>query len=154
MTSHVDARSPRQAPAHRAERRRRRSRRRDWVGGIARVLCVVLAIVGVTPLAAALMARSAWVRAWATDETERLLRAQGVVATYSMAPRLWPISVELTRVRVESNDGGPPALQCKRVRVRPKLFALLAGKLAISDIELDAPVVRLVVQDGAVSNLP
>jgi translocation and assembly module TamB len=134
--------------------RRRRQRRRDWVGDAARILCFALATVGVLPLAAALMAHSAWARGWATKETERLLRAQGFVATYEMAPRVLPLSVELTRVRIESNDGGSPALECHRIRVRPKLFALLAGKLAIDEVDLDAPAVRLVMRDGAVANLP
>jgi translocation and assembly module TamB len=133
---------------------RRRRRRRDWVRGIARVLCAALAIAGVVPFATVFVARSGWARSWATRETERVLRGQGVVATYEMALRMWPLAVELTHVRVESTDGGPRALDCDRVRIRPKLFALLAGKLAIDQVELDGPLVRLAVHDGAVTNLP
>src|SRR5262249_18773538 len=54
---------------------------------------------------------------------------------------------------VESSDGGAPALECDRVLVRPKLFALLAGKLAIDEIDLDAPRARVVFKDGKLANL-
>src|SRR5258708_3813318 len=96
----------------RVERRHRRRRRRSMVRGVARGLCVVLGIVGVIPFALALVVRSHWARAWATRETERMLRAQGIVATYEMALRVWPLAVELTHARVESSDAGPPALRC------------------------------------------
>lgn len=127
--------------------------RRDWVQGLARVLCLVLAVAGVVPFAATLVVRSAWARAWATRETERALRAQGIVASYEMALRVWPLAVELVHVRVEASDGGPDAIECARLRVRPKLFALLAGKLVIDEVEVDSPVVRLVVRNGVVKNL-
>ncbi len=133
--------------------RRRRSRNRDWVRTIARALCVVLAVVGTIPFGTALVVRSAWARAWATRNTERALRAQGLVATYDLTLRVWPLAVELRNVRLESSDGGPRALACDRVRIRPKLFALIAGKLAIDQVELDDPTVRLVVRGRTVTNL-
>ncbi len=128
-------------------------RRRDWGRALARVVCVLLAVAGLLPFGAAIVVRAPWVLAWATRETERALRDQGIVATYEMALRVWPLGVELSRVRIDSTDGGDRAVECARVRVRPKLFALLAGKLAIDEVELDAPVVRLVVRDGSVTNL-
>jgi translocation and assembly module TamB len=82
-----------------------------------------------------------------------LLRRQSIVASYAPSLHVWPLAVELARVRVESSDGGPPALECERVRVRPKLFALLAGKVAVDQVELDQPRVRLVVREGKVANL-
>ena len=133
--------------------KRRRNRRRDWGRIIARGLCFALAAVGVIPFATALVVRSAWARAWATRDTERALREQGLVATYDLTLRAWPLAVDLTNVRLESSDGGPRALACDRVRIRPKLFALLAGKIAIDQVELDEPIVRLVVRGGAVTNL-
>ncbi len=51
------------------------------------------------------------------------------------------------------NDAGAPLLTSERVRVRPRLFALLAGKLAIDQVELDVPRVRAVVRDGQLANL-
>jgi translocation and assembly module TamB len=132
---------------------RRRRRRRDWVRGFARVACVILAIVGTLPFVVTLVVRSAWARGWAAQQTERTLREQGLVASYEMSLRVWPLAVELTRLRVESSDGGAPLLVSDRVRVRPKLFALLAGKLAIDQIELDSPRVRAVVRSGKVTNL-
>jgi translocation and assembly module TamB len=131
---------------------RRRRKRRDWGRGAARVLCVALALAGVLPFATTLAVRSAWVRVWAARQTEHVLRAQGVTARYALGLRVWPLAVELTDVRVEASDGGPPVLECARARVRPKLFALLAGKIAIDQVEVDQPRVHLVVQDGKVAN--
>jgi translocation and assembly module TamB len=128
--------------------------RRDWVRGLARVLCGALGIAGVLPFAIALVLHSAWARGWATGETERALRSRGIVARYEMALRVWPLAVELADVHVASSDGGGDALACNRLRVRPKLFALLAGKLVIDEIEVDSPVVRAVVRNGVVTNLP
>jgi translocation and assembly module TamB len=120
---------------------------------VARVLCAALALIGLVPFVATLTLRSAWARDWAARETQRLLAQQGVVATYAPSLRVWPLAVQLDRVRVESTDGGAPLLDCNRVALRPRLFALLAGKLAIDQIELDAPRVRAVVRDGKLENL-
>lgn len=139
-------------PAERQPPRKRR-RRRNWGRAIARVLCVLLAAVGLVPFAATLIVRSAWARAWAARETSRVLAAQGVAASYSMALRVWPLAVELDGVRVDASDGGTPLLEADRVRIRPRLFALLAGKLAIDQVELDVPRVRAVVKDGKLANL-
>ncbi|HEX8796013.1 MAG TPA: hypothetical protein VF765_33920, partial [Polyangiaceae bacterium] len=132
---------------------RRRRRRRDWGRGAARLLCAVLALVGLVPFVATIVLRSTWARAWAAHQTERLLREQGLVASYTLALHVWPLAVELDDVRVESSDGGAPALLCTRASVRPRIFALLAGKLAIDQVELDEPHVRAVVKDGQLANL-
>jgi translocation and assembly module TamB len=132
---------------------RRRRRRRDWGRTVARALCVMLALVGVLPFATTLVVRSAWARTWAARETEKVLRKEGIQARYAMALRVWPLAIELTGVRVESSDGGPPALECSRARVRPKIFALLAGKLAIDQVEIEEPRLRVVVREGKVVNL-
>jgi translocation and assembly module TamB len=133
--------------------RPRRNGRRDWMRVIARGLCVALAFVGVIPFATALVVRSTWARAWAASGTERALRERGIVAIYDLTLRAWPLAVELTNVRVESSDSGPRALECDRVRIRPRLFALLAGKISIDQVELDQPRVRLVIRRGTLANL-
>jgi translocation and assembly module TamB len=116
-------------------------------------LCAVLALIGLIPFVATLTVRSAWARDWAARETQRLLRQQGVVASYAPSLRVWPLAVELDHVRVESTDGGAPVVESNRVALRPRLFALLAGKLAIDQIDLDGPHVRAVVRDGKLENL-
>src|ERR1700689_2954092 len=80
---------------------RRGRRRRDWGGGCARALCVLLAIVGLLPFATTLVVRSAWARTWAARETERILHDQGIVAKYTMALHVWPLAVELDDVRID-----------------------------------------------------
>lgn len=133
--------------------RRRSRRKRDWGRVVARALCVAFAIVGMLPFVAAIVVRSAWARHWAERTTESALHAQGIDATYAVALRVWPLAVEMTDVRVASSDGGSPALVCNRVLVQPKIFALLAGKLAIDKIDLDGPRVRAVIRDGQIANL-
>src|SRR5690348_13127416 len=128
-------------------------RRRDWGRTIARVLCVLFALVGALPVVLTMIVRSAWVQKWATDQTTHLLAAQGITATYSVGVRLWPLSLDVTNIRVESKDGGAPLVVSKRASVRPRFFPLLSGKLAIDQIDLDAPRVRLVIEGKTIKNL-
>jgi translocation and assembly module TamB len=131
----------------------RRSRRRDWGRSVARLVCVLFALTGLLPVAVTFLARSAFVRGWVTRETSRVLREQGVNATYEVAVRLWPLSLELSHVTVASTDGGAPALTCDRVAARPKFFALLAGEVVVQQIEADDPHIRLVVRGKRLENL-
>jgi translocation and assembly module TamB len=137
----------------RAAPRRRRRRRRDWDAHVARAVCAVLALVGVLPFAAVLVVRSAWAKAWVTSQARKVLEAQGIVATYAPSLRVWPLALQLDRVQVESSDGGAPLIVCPHVALRPRIFALLAGKLAIDQIDLDAPRVRAVVRGGRLVNV-
>jgi translocation and assembly module TamB len=132
---------------------RRRRKRRDWGRVLARAVCMALALVGVVPFATTLAVRSTRVRGWAASATARALRDQGIVARYAIGLRVWPLAVELTDVRVEASDGGAPVVRCARARIRPKLFALLAGKLAIDEVEIDEPHVHAIVRDGKLANL-
>src|SRR5580692_8198499 len=100
--------------------------RTDWGAVFAHVLCLLFAIVGALPFLLAGVVRSSWAEGWATQETERLLQGQGVLATYRVGVRLWPLAVELTDLTIASTDGGPPALKTPRASVRPRLFALLS----------------------------
>ncbi len=81
------------------------------------------------------------------------MRDQGIVAAFAPSARLWPLAIELDDIRVDANDKGLPVLSCRRALLRPKLFALLAGKLAIDEIDLDEPHLRAVVRSGRVTNL-
>ncbi len=113
----------------------------------------MLAAVGTLPLLATLIVRSAWARDWATRASVHLLETQHIEATFAPSLRVWPLALELDHVRIDSSDGGAPALECGRVLVRPKLFALLAGKVAIDTVDLDSPRLRAVVRDGKLANL-
>ena len=55
-----------------------RKRRRDWGRVLARVFCVIFAIVGLVPVGLTFVTRSAWAQKWAARETERILREQGI----------------------------------------------------------------------------
>ncbi len=131
----------------------RRRRSRDWGRLFARFMCVLFALVGTLPVVLGLVVRSEWLRGIALRETSRLLAAQGISATYKVEVSLLPVSVSVVALQVESSDGGPPLVTADRVAVRPKFFALLSGKLAIDQIEVDSPRVRLIVKDGQIQNL-
>lgn len=129
-------------------------RSRDYGRLVARLLCAVFALIGALPLAGGLLVRSDPVLDWASKETARVLEQElGVQASYRVRMQLWPLSLSLEDVVVPAKDGGPPAFEAERIAVRPRFFSLLAGRLDVGDIELDAPTVRLVVRDGAVTNV-
>ncbi len=128
-------------------------RRRDWGAVVAKVLCFVFALIGVLPVAAGAVVRSPQARSWAVRETTRLLRQEGIVAKYGIELKLWPLSLDLTDLDVASTDGSGSVLSSPRASIRPRVFALLSGKLAIDQIEVDAPSVHATVRDGRLKNL-
>lgn len=133
--------------------RRPRRGRLDVGRTFARVLCALLAVVGLLPVGAGLLLRSEPVRAWAVAETSKLLARQGVQARYALEVALWPLSVRLQGLQVDATDGLGPALRASRVAVRPRLFALLSGKLVIDQVEIEEPDVRVVLEGGKLKNL-
>jgi len=120
---------------------------------VCRILCVLLAFAGLIPVGLGLLVRTSWARGHATRETRELAAKLGVDATYDLDLRLWPLSVSLRDIRVESSDGGEPLLTAKSATARPRIFGLLAGKLMIDQIEIDRPKVRVVLKDGKLQNL-
>jgi len=121
---------------------------------LARLLCGIFAIIGALPLATGLLLRTRPVREWAARETARALAEElGLTATYRVELRLWPIEISLRDLVVPANDGGSPALTAARVRVVPRVFALLSGRLHAGDIEVEAPRGRLVLEKGKLKNV-
>jgi translocation and assembly module TamB len=116
-------------------------------------MCVLFALLGALPVVLTLVVRSTSAQKWATDQTQKLLAGQGITASYQVGIRLWPLSLDLTKVRVDSKDGGAPVVVTDRASVRPRFFPLLSGKLAIDQIELNAPKVRLIVDGKHLVNL-
>jgi translocation and assembly module TamB len=76
-----------------------------------------------------------------------------VRARYQVGLRLWPPQVVVSNLVVPSNDGLGPALTVRRVVVRPKFFALLGGRLSAGDVVIEQPHARLVLRDGALTNV-
>jgi translocation and assembly module TamB len=120
---------------------------------LARVLSFLLALVGVLPIVAVGFVRSAYAREWAMRETAKALHDQGIVARFDLRLHLWPLSIELANVQVESSDGGGPVITARSATVRPRFFALMSGKLLIDQIDIDAPHARIVLKDGKLQNL-
>jgi translocation and assembly module TamB len=132
---------------------RRRRGRRDWGALVAKLFCLFFALVGLLPLILGGVAHSGRARAWAASETERLLRSQHLTATYEVGVTFWPAAIQVKNLRVDSNDGKEPALVAAQISVRPRFFALLSGKLAIAEVEITSPVVRLVMRGRTFVNL-
>lgn len=129
-------------------------RPRDVGRTLARLLCAVFALVGALPIVSGLLLRSSPIRDWAATETRRVLEQQlGLTAQYRVEMELWPLRVALHDLVVPASDGGTPALTARRVAVKPRIFSLLAGQLDVGDIEIDSPRARLVLRDGALTNL-
>ena len=121
---------------------------------LSRALCVLFALIGLVPPLAAALTRWGPVRDWAASETTRLLDAElGIVADYRVRLSLWPLGLELRDVTLYSNDGGAPALVAPRLTIRPRLFALLSGRVDAGQISIEEPSVRVVVKNGALVNL-
>src|SRR5262245_17074721 len=138
-----------------AEARGHRHRRGFDLGRlIARVLCMLFALVGALPLAASVLVRSEPVRRWAAAETARVLEAElGLRASYQVEVHLLPLEVALRDVQVPASDGKSSFLEAERVAVRPRIFSLLAGRLDAGDIEVEKPKSRIVIHDGKLENL-
>ncbi len=121
---------------------------------VARLLAAVLAVLGALPLGVGVLVRAAPLRAWAARETSALLaRELGVAASFEVRVSIFPLALEVSRLKVEGTDGLGPALAVARLTVRPRPFALVAGRLDAGDVEVEAPRVRLVVEQGQVRNL-
>jgi translocation and assembly module TamB len=133
---------------------RSRAPRRDLGRALARALCLLFALVGLLPPLAAALTRWGPVRDWVADETTRLLDEQlGIHANYRVRLSLWPIGLELRDVTLFSSDGQAPALVTPRLTIRPRLFALFAGRVDAGQISIEEPRVRVVIKDGELANL-
>lgn len=129
-------------------------RRKDWGRVLSQVLCVLFALFGALPLSAGFVARTDFAREWASRETARALRETlGIEASYEVTLSLLPLKLALLNLRVESNDSLGPALTADSATITPRVFSLIAGRVDVGDIELAAPVHRLVVRDGKLTNL-
>ena len=132
---------------------RRKTKSVAWGKGIARALCFLLAFIGLVPVVVAALVRSEYVRSIISRETAKLIKGEGIVARYEVGVSLLPLAVELKNVRVESTDGQGPFLEARRALAKPRLFALMAGKLDIDQIEVESPRARVVIKDGKLANL-
>jgi translocation and assembly module TamB len=121
---------------------------------LAQFFCLFLAAVGALPVLLGLVMRTDRARLWAEQQTAQLLFSQlGIRASYRARVNLWPLELRVEDLVVPSNDGGPAALRVKELRIAPRMFALLAGRLDIGTVRVDSPELRLVVEQGALKNV-
>ncbi len=128
--------------------------RTPWRRRIAQILCLILGIVGAFPLFAGLLLRNSRVQRWTNATTERLIHDQfGLSAKYRATVALWPLELRVDDLSVAAIGSGPPALSVSRVRLRPRLFSLLAGHVDLGEVQVVSPKIHLVIRDGKLSNL-
>lgn len=133
---------------------RGRKRRVDVVRGLARVVAVLLGLLGAMPVLLGIAVRTNYARAYAARTAEALLAKHlDVAATFEAEIALVPPAVVVRDLRVPATDGGGPAISVDRVRVVPRLFALLGGKLDVGDVEIERPRVRLTFAGGQLANV-
>ncbi len=116
-------------------------------------MAFALALIGVLPVLAGFLIRTPWVSERVARETRGALERLGVHARFDVDVRLWPLSVSVRNVRIESSDGGAPFVTANRATVRPRILGLLSGKLGIDQIEVERPSVRVVLERGELKNL-
>lgn len=127
---------------------------RDWGRTTAFVFSVLFALLGAVPLLLGLLVRTSFVRSIAARETAKVLEEElGVQARYEVTVQAWPMMIGLDNLVVDASDGGPAFLEVERVAVRPRLFALLSGKIDAGDVELIGPRLRPVIEGGEIKNL-
>lgn len=128
--------------------------RTDWGQRIARLLCVLFALIGLIPLSGGLLLRSAPAKHWAASETSRLLLQElGLAATFRVELSLVPLRLSILDLAVDDTEQAEPAITAELIAVSPRFFSLLAGRIDVGDIELENSSVRLNVQDGKVKNI-
>lgn len=137
----------------RPPRRRSGDRASPWGRRVAFLVALVFAIIGLVPLAAALLVRTPFVQRWASERATEAIEAElGTTATFRAEATLWPLSVKLRDLEVESDDGGEPFLMVDEATVSPRLFSLIAGRLDAGEVEVVGVRARVVVKDGELVN--
>jgi translocation and assembly module TamB len=136
------------------DRKPRRRRRWDIGRLVARVFCTLFALIGTLPLLGGLLVRSEPVLSWAASETARVLQEQlGLQARYRVRIELWPLQVSMHDLEVPALTGKGAAFAATRISVTPRIFSLLAGRLDVGDIEIDAPRGHLLIRHGKIANV-
>jgi hypothetical protein len=109
---------------------------------LALVAAIALALVAALVVAAAILVRPGDLRA---PLEARLSAALGrPVALGEMDLALLPPAVRVRDVRVAGErEGEPPLAQIEEVRLRVAWLPLLAGRVVLGAVELDAPVIEL-----------
>jgi translocation and assembly module TamB len=132
-------------------RKRRPARVGRW---IARVLCILFALIGLLPVLAGVLLRTEMARTWASEQARSLLHEEtGLDGSFHASVRPWPLTIVVDNLEIQATDEAGPALTVDQLTLRPQLFSLLQGRMNAGDIEVERPHVRLVVRDGKVTNL-
>ncbi len=119
----------------------------------ARALGAALALAGLVPVVALLVVGSPQGRARISQEAHRAALQAGLDVKFNVELKYWPLRLQATDVVLASTDGGSPALQAAQLELRPRLFALLAGKVDFDEISLESARVRAVVRGNRIENL-
>ena len=121
---------------------------------IARGIGLIFAIIGVLPILLLVLLGNAWLRDQAQVKSAELIHdLLNLDASFEAKIEWFPFRVVCEHLRVDSIDGGKPALEIEKVSLRPRLFTLMSGKIDVGDIELENPRHRIVLRDGEIQNI-
>jgi translocation and assembly module TamB len=138
-----------------ARRRRERLLGPDLGAWLARVLLLVLAVVGMAAVALPFLFRHPAVRARIEHAATEAIRAEtGLDVKLHIAGAVWPPGIVVRDVEVASTDPKRPFARVGEARVTVRPFALLSGEVVIDAIELDQVEVDAELVDGKPTNLP
>ena len=112
-----------------------------------------MGLMGAFPLFAGMLLKNERVQKWTNAATERLIRTDfGLIASYRATLSLWPLEFRVEDLSVAATDSGSPALSVKSLRLRPRVFSLLAGQVNLGEVQVVRPSARLVLRDGRIAN--
>ena len=120
---------------------------------VSKALAWIFAACGLLPFVLVMGLKSQTFRHTVTREVSKEVAKQGIAATFDVNVALWPLAARLEDVRVGSKDSTELAVQVEKLSVKPRLFALLAGKIYIDEVDITSPKIHLVIGDGKIQNL-
>ena len=131
----------------------RKTFRRKWP---RRLLFLTFLVLGAPFLSAFVMVNTEWGRERMKDGAIEAIRNElGLVAQLAQVE---VVMFPSPRVRAQGIVLDDPVYgrfaTADALTIRPSLFALLQGKVDLAAIEVDGPVVNLVLREGEIRNLP
>jgi translocation and assembly module TamB len=125
---------------------------------IRRIALAIAAVIVIAMIAGYFVARSAGFHRYVIGRVNEKIRqstgGHSEIGSYSIALR--PLVVTVNHVVIHGTEppGTRPLLETERITLGLKIVSLLHGKVDISDIQIDRPVINLIIDRNSQSNIP